>query len=80
MSPLTSTHITPTGQRLVIDDTPEQRRANDIAAAHADLERCQQLREEALATPIGAEWTARDRWDYMRHLDETEAALKGGKP
>lgn len=40
------------------------------------LERCQELRALALETPIGAEWTARDRWDYMRHIDETEATLK----
>lgn len=42
----------------------------------AALERCQELRAQAMETPIGAEWTARDRWDYMRHLDETEARLK----
>lgn len=40
------------------------------------LARCQALRTQALATPISNEWDEQDRATYLRHLDETEAALK----
>lgn len=47
----------------------------------AKLARCQELRAQALATPISNEWDEQDMATYLRHLDETEASIReGGKP
>jgi hypothetical protein len=44
------------------------------------LERCQALRTQALATPLSNQWDEQDMATYLRYLDETEATLReGGK-
>jgi hypothetical protein len=60
--------ISPTGQTIRVDDRVAQ------------LARCQELRAQALATPISNEWDEMDMATYLRHLDETEARLAERAP